>query len=401
CQDGTCDSEEAGSGTSPGNTADRTTYCLSTSGNGGAQAAKDTAGNVGVAGCVVISYTPPSVSAYVALYTSGGSEVSGSEVSSTSATWTRVRSSAITLSDATDYVVRIKADSNVTAEIANAKIIFEQTDAGGIDELEPVHQYINTLATETSASYVLQDFDNEYNPSNWAGGTFAYLFEATLHGSVNPDTAAAQLYNVSDSEAIDDTAGGGDVESEVTTTNGSYERKRSLDLSGNSDWPSAAKTLDTQLNNSGGTTSTASSWLIIQVTGLAPAAVISVVVVDGAVVYGTVATSKNTTSGDLNDGQDGVNNGDTTENFNIKGQNATGGGCTWTLSDTAGSDTYVHEFSTNSGTDWLDLSTSYRQLVAGVSTSATQSFDLRITVPTPSSCFGSQTVDVTVQAVQG
>src|SRR3989344_1805531 len=50
-------------------------------------------------------------------------------------------------------------------------------------------------------------------------------------------------------------------------------------------------------------------------------AVISVVVVDGTVVYGIVATSKNTTSGDLNATQDGVNKGKTTENFNIKGQN--------------------------------------------------------------------------------
>ena len=60
----------------------------------------------------------------------------------------------------------------------------------------------------------------------------------------------------------------------MTSTNTSYERQRSADLSGNSDWPSASSTLDTQLKNSAtNTTSVSTSWLIIQVTSLASAAV--------------------------------------------------------------------------------------------------------------------------------
>lgn len=130
---------------------------------------------------------------------------------------------------------------------------------------------------------------------------------------------------------------------------------------------------------------------------------ISVVVVDGTVSYGTVAlgASEDTTASGLNDIQHAVNNGTGTQNFNIKGQNATGGGCTWTLASSAGSDQYVHEFSTNGGTDWVALTTSYRLLASGVAVNGTQDFDLRITLPTSSVCYNQQNVDVTVQGVAG
>lgn len=138
-------------------------------------------------------------------------------------------------------------------------------------------------------------------------------------------------------------------------------------------------------------------------------AVISVVVSDGNVIYGTMPanTSTTTLSGELNDMQTATNDGNVTENFNIQGQDASGGGCAWTLAATNGSDQYVHEFCNDTANDcsspptnYTVLTTGYQSLATGVAQSGTVDFQLRLTTPNPSSCFGQQSVDVTIQAVQ-
>ncbi len=128
-------------------------------------------------------------------------------------------------------------------------------------------------------------------------------------------------------------------------------------------------------------------------------AIISVSVSNGAVTYSFVAPggSKNTTSSGLNNTQTLTNNGSLAEDFNIKGQNTA---CPWTLSATSGTDQYVHEFSTNGGTNWTALTTSYQTLATNISTNGTQNFDLRLTTPTSTNCYSQQSVDVTIQAVQ-
>lgn len=135
---------------------------------------------------------------------------------------------------------------------------------------------------------------------------------------------------------------------------------------------------------------------------------ISVSVVDGGVVYGMIAanSSKSTLPAELNDMQTATNDGNATETFNIKGQDATGGGCTWTLGATAASDQYVHQFCndtdldcTGPPTNYTTLTTNYQTLKTGVAVSGTATFQLRLTTPNPSSCYGQQSVDVTVQAV--
>ena len=199
-----------------------------------------------------------------ALYQDGATcttQVSGSEFTLTSTTWTRVRTaSTITLTDATDYMVCIKtADSSATASIANAKIIQEQSDVGGITDVELYYSYINTLATDTDSTYTDQDFLNQFDPDNFAAGTFTYYFESTIKTSNAASTAYAQLWNDTDSSAI--------TGSEVTTTSTSYARSRSGDITAN--MPSAVKNMDNQLKNQAtDTTSAASSWLIIQVSSL-------------------------------------------------------------------------------------------------------------------------------------
>jgi hypothetical protein len=129
---------------------------------------------------------------------------------------------------------------------------------------------------------------------------------------------------------------------------------------------------------------------------------ISVTVADGSVSYGTLAanTGKSTIAADLNDTQTATNAGNVAEDLNIKGQNS----ADWTLSTSAGTDRYVHKFCTSScgspPTNFTSLSSgSYQTLSSNVAASGTQTFDLQITVPNPSTVFTQQSVDVTVQAV--
>ena len=137
--------------------------------------------------------------------------------------------------------------------------------------------------------------------------------------------------------------------------------------------------------------------VVPQVT-MASSAVISVVLTsDGTVAYGLIAPGGTTSTIALSDSQVAQNDGDVTADFNIKGQNTA---CPWTLSGSAGSDQYKHEYSTTTGSFWGTLTTSYQMMSSGVAASADVDLDLRITVPTVTACFTQQSTDVTIQAVQ-
>lgn len=137
------------------------------------------------------------------------------------------------------------------------------------------------------------------------------------------------------------------------------------------------------------------------VTATVTAQNVSVTVSDGTVSYGTMATSstKSTIAADLNDQQTATNNGNVTENFNIRGQNSGA----WTLAGTAGSDSYTHKFCTATcgtpPTNFTALTTNYQTLASGVTASGTQVFDLQLGTPTSTATYTQQSVDVTVQAV--
>lgn len=125
---------------------------------------------------------------------------------------------------------------------------------------------------------------------------------------------------------------------------------------------------------------------------------ISVSVADGAVAFGTLA---NNTSAGTNaaDTQTATNDGNITENFNIVGQNS----ANWTLGATAASNVYVLKFCTATcatpPTNYIALTASYQTLTTSVAQSGTQTFDLYITTPNPSTVYTQQSVNVTVQAV--
>lgn len=126
---------------------------------------------------------------------------------------------------------------------------------------------------------------------------------------------------------------------------------------------------------------------------------ISLTVSDGTVAYGTASLSgsANTTSSGTNDSQTVTNNGNVTEDFDIKGSDSTA----WTLAGTAGANAYKHSFCTTDcdGTpSWTALTTSYQELGTSIATSGTKVFDLKIDLPTSTSAYDQQSVDVWVLA---
>ncbi len=131
---------------------------------------------------------------------------------------------------------------------------------------------------------------------------------------------------------------------------------------------------------------------------------VSVSVSDGTVPYGTMAvnTWKSTLPAEANDMQTATNDGNVTENFNIKGQNS----ANWTLASSPGSEQYTHQFCndtdndcTTPPTNYTALTTSYQTLDTGIATSGTVDFQLRLGTPTATSYYTQQSVDVQVQAV--
>lgn len=127
---------------------------------------------------------------------------------------------------------------------------------------------------------------------------------------------------------------------------------------------------------------------------------ISVSVSSGTVSYGTLdlSSTKDTTASGLNDTQTATNDGNVAEDLNIESSNATGG-TGWTLAATPGSDQYEHDFSTDSGSTWTPMSTSYAALGTNIAANGTSGFDLKIHTPTSTSDYTQKSITVTVQAV--
>jgi hypothetical protein len=209
--------------------------------------------------------------AAAALYENGSTctaQVSGSEVSVTGTDWGLVKSSSITLSDNTEYMVCILAENGTTAKIANARIILNQADTNGVTDLEIIHQQINTLNTQSNTTATNKDYRNRYNPEltttqiAFAGGTFSHFFESTIK------TTAGTGY----ARIINRTTGGVITNSQIETTGTDYSRVRSGTITANlPSWPSttAAQEMDSQIWNSAtNTTSVSTSSIIIQVSGL-------------------------------------------------------------------------------------------------------------------------------------
>lgn len=137
--------------------------------------------------------------------------------------------------------------------------------------------------------------------------------------------------------------------------------------------------------------------------GITTAAIYSVTITsDKSIGYGTIEVpgSKSTLQLSPADTQTARNNGNLTEKLSIKTSNATGG-TGWTIGSEASTNVFVHEFSTNGGSNWTKFSVadSYQTLVASLAVNSTQDFDLRITVPTSSDAT-QKSITLTVLAEQ-
>lgn len=119
---------------------------------------------------------------------------------------------------------------------------------------------------------------------------------------------------------------------------------------------------------------------------------------DGTVSYGAVAAGASKSTLDLSDTQTIHNDGDVAVDCNIKTSAPAG----WSLGSSASTDVFVHEFSTNGGSNWTKFDTvdTYQSLVTNLGVSSNQNFDLRFTVPNPSTSYTEKSVSITIQAVQ-
>ena len=136
-----------------------------------------------------------------------------------------------------------------------------------------------------------------------------------------------------------------------------------------------------------------------QVTATVTASVVAVTVSDGAVAYGVVATTANTTSGGVNDTQTITNTGTVTEDFEVKGNNS----ASWTLAGSAGNATYAHKTciaTCDSTPTWTAMTVSYTDLATSKAPSGTTEMDVQITVPTSNAGVTQQSVPVDILATQ-
>ena len=132
-----------------------------------------------------------------------------------------------------------------------------------------------------------------------------------------------------------------------------------------------------------------------QVSCTVTAQKIAVSVSSGSIAYGTVALGSSQDTITLGNTQTATNEGNVAEDFGIEGVDTT----SWLLKTATGTDEYVHEISTDSGSSWHNIaSSSYYSFATSVAANATSSFDLRLWVPSSTSDYDEQSPNVTIQA---
>lgn len=193
--------------------------------------------------------------AYAALYKTDGTVVSGSEVSTTSTSYTRLRSGAITLTAGT-YIERIKNGSTNTTTCHDARIIVVQ-ESGAISATETQVKLQTRNGSTTSSSYgVIENIDHQrflYTSGNY-DGTVQIFFEANFKTSAG--TGYVALW--------DETAGAIVSGSEISTTSTSANRVRSsaISLTNGRNYYPVIK------NNGTNTTTIYDARVIVQQTGV-------------------------------------------------------------------------------------------------------------------------------------
>jgi len=154
---------------------------------------------------------------FAALFDSGGTEVSGSEVSAFAQTsYLRVRSGAITLTDGTDYTVRIHRNNDTDTLIKAARLIVVQTNTTNITDTRTQVEVGNnqTGFTNTTYSALTDEKIYRYDQDQFAATPEAsgdVEFHATLKIDDSADTVYAQLWNNTNSTQVAEITHTGDT----------------------------------------------------------------------------------------------------------------------------------------------------------------------------------------------
>lgn len=247
--------------------------------------------------------------AYAELYNrTDGSTVTESTVSTTTTSgYVRVRSTQLSTnwdtSNSDEYEVRIRTSGGAdTAYLSNAKIIIDQTQAGGIGKVEVTHDFVTSERTQTNTSYTQESFLNQFNPTSFDGTNSLNIYlEAVI--KTTGSTAYAALYDATGTNIIDDP-----TNSEIASTATSYTRTRTSNLASNADWPASATNLDTILKASNSnTTSVSLSRLIIQAATVDPSFTFTLEGVASSTATNGVSTTVTTTISTVPFGIVGVN----------------------------------------------------------------------------------------------
>ncbi len=134
----------------------------------------------------------------VALHDSSNSLVTNSECATTSASYTRIRSSAISLTNATDYKVRIKTTAG-TVTVADAHLVIQQTDNPTKTECYmPLNK--TTQAASATGGFIDLLMPTDYTSTNWVGDTVTWYHDA----SANSNTASGtfEIYKETDTARL-------------------------------------------------------------------------------------------------------------------------------------------------------------------------------------------------------
>ena len=196
------------------------------------------------------------------LYTAGSScttQLTSSQVTTATNAQQRIRSSDVlsSLTNSTNYMLCIKSLTSGSggASLEGAQIVIDQASPAGITTMELQNLIIPANATNNTTTYTSQNFFNNYDPTQYVGGTFAYEYGATL--STSAGTGFTQLYNNTAASAV--------ASSPVSTTS----TTATLVVSSSLTMPSVASDIDAQIKNSAtNTTTIGASWIEIDITSL-------------------------------------------------------------------------------------------------------------------------------------
>lgn len=257
---------------------------------------------------VRVTHVDTDVVAYVQLYNRTQNEIV-TTVSTSENQTTRVRSAALSSNwntdDADEYEVRVyTSDSANPIYLANAKIVLDQEQTGGLTRTELVHHYLTSTRQQTNTIYTQETFINLFEPDRFAQtNVVRAFFETTMRTSAGGEAYAA-LYDTDASSIIDDP-----VDSEILLSdNTSFTRQRTGNLGVNTDWPGTASELTTVIKAGSGDTATVSnSVLIIQAVALDPELTFTIAGVDQGIENNGITTSRESTITSLPFGNLGVN----------------------------------------------------------------------------------------------